>query len=126
MAGFSEGAANSALDHALSVSDCRIHAGAFVSLHTSDPGETGSSEVTGGSYARQGDTSFISASGGASSNTNDIVYTSMPAVTVTYVGIWDQVSGGTFLFGGSFTQSQPIGAGENFTIKAGDLDLTLD
>jgi hypothetical protein len=50
----------------------------------------------------------------------------MPSVVVTYIGIWDQVSGGTFLFGGSFTQSQPIGAGESFTIKAGDLDVTLD
>jgi hypothetical protein len=126
MAGFSEGAANSALDHALSIAAWSIPAGAFVSLHTADPGETGTSEVTGGGYARQGDTPFVAASGGASSNTNDIVYTNMPNATVTHVGIWDQVSGGTFLFGGSFTQSQPIGAGESFTIKAGDLDVTLD
>ena len=37
----------------------------YISLHTADPGETGASECTGGSYARQAG-SFGAASGGAS------------------------------------------------------------
>ena len=96
----------------------------YVSLHTADPGLTGASEVSGGSYSRTAVT-FSAASSGATSNTGAVTFTSMPAVTVTHVGIWDAASGGNFLYGDALTNgSQVVNAGGSFEFGIGDLDLT--
>lgn len=66
------------------------------SLHTADPGTTGTSEVTGGSpaYAR---IPLTWTAGGS-----DGIYTSsatfnLPATTaVTHVGLWSALTGGSF------------------------------
>jgi hypothetical protein len=97
----------------------------YISLHTADPSETGASEVSGGSYARQSG-SFTAASGGAVETDADIEFTSMPAVTVTHVGVWDAASGGNFLWGGALSASKQVNAGDTFQIPSGDLDVTLD
>lgn len=96
----------------------------YVSLHDADPGETGANEVAGGSYARQ--TGTFSGSGGTFDNTADIDFTSMPAVTVTHVGLWDASSGGNFLWGGALSASKAVGSGGTFRLSAGDLDVTVD
>ena len=126
MAGFSNDAENDLLDHILSISSWTMPAGCYVSLHTADPSDTGASECTGGSYARQGDTAFSAAVGGASDNDSDISFTNMPACTVTHVGIWDSATVGTFLLGGSLDASKVVNSGDTFTISAGDLDVTVD
>ena len=111
--------------------DAVFNAGAFsvttpyVSLHTADPGETGASEVSGGSYARQAG-SFSVASGGAVENDANINFTDMPATTVTHVGVWDAASAGNFLWGGALSASKTTNAGDTFQIASGDLDVTLD
>jgi hypothetical protein len=98
----------------------------YVSLHTADPGEDGSNEVTGGSYARQSG-SFGAPSAGAIANDAQIQFTSMPACTVSHVGIWDAVSGGNFLWGGAVTGgSKTVNSGDTFQINVGDLDVTVD
>ena len=97
----------------------------YVSLHTADPGETGASEASGGSYARQS-ASFGAASGGAISNDAAISFTGMPAATITHVGVWDASTAGNFLWGGALTASKTTNAGDTFTIASGDLDVTLD
>lgn len=97
----------------------------FVSLHTADPGETGASEVTGGSYARQAGTFTVPAAG-ATENTANIDFTNMPAVTVTFVGIWDASSGGNFVWGGALAASKTVNSGDTFRITAALLDITLD
>ena len=97
----------------------------YISLHTADPGETGASECTGGSYARQAG-SFGAASGGAISTDADLQFTSMPACTVTHVGVWDAASGGNFLWGGALSASKTVNSGDTFEIASGDLDVTLD
>lgn len=71
----------------------------WVSLHTADPGETGASEVTGGSYARQ-QVAFGAASSGTLSNSAQVDFTGMPATTVVGWGVWTASSGGTCLFTG--------------------------
>lgn len=100
----------------------------YVSLHTADPGETGASEVTGASYARQqvAAAGWAVAASGATSNLNVIQFVSMPAVTVTHVGIWDALSGGNFLWGGALTASRVVEAGQTARIPIGDLDISLD
>lgn len=96
----------------------------YCSLHTADPGLTGATEVTGGSYARQAIT-FSAAASGATANTAALEFTSMPAVTVTHVGIWDAASTGNFVYGDVLTGgSQVVNSGGTFTIPIGDLDLT--
>lgn len=92
----------------------------YVSLHTGDPGTTGASEVVGGSYGRQAAPAVASSSGTYTSNAN-IDFTSMPAATVTHVGIWDAVSSGNFLTGGALSASKSVGAGDTFRIASGNL-----
>lgn len=68
---------------------------AYVSLHTGNPGGSGTSnETTGGSpaYARKQIT-WTSGSGGALSGTSATI--DVPAGTYTYAGLWNQASGGT-------------------------------
>jgi hypothetical protein len=96
-----------------------------VSLHTADPGETGASEATGGSYARQS-ASFGAAASGAIANDAAISFTAMPAATITHVGVWDASSAGNFLWGGALAASKTTNSGDTFTIPTGDLDVTLD
>lgn len=111
--------------------DAVFNAGAFsvttpyVSLHTADPGETGASELSGGSYARQS-ASFGAASGGAVANDAQVEFTDMPAATITHVGVWDAASAGNFLWGGALSASKTTNAGDTFRIPTGDLDVTLD
>lgn len=102
-----------------------LAANPYVSLHTADPGETGASEVAGGSYARQ-QAAFSAAAAGATENTGIIDFTGMPAVTLTHAGIWDALAAGNFLWGGALLASKVVNAGDTFRVPAGDLDVTLD
>jgi hypothetical protein len=100
-------------------------AACYSSLHTADPGITGASECTGGSYARQ-DTAFSAASDGASANTAQEEFTSMPACSITHVGLWDALSASNFMQAGAITGgSKTVNAGDTVRIAIGDLDVTL-
>lgn len=77
---------------------------AYLSLHDGDPGETGANEITGGSYARQL-CAFDAAASGVTQNTAAEEFTSMPAATVFFAGLWDALSVGNFL------AAIPLGAG---------------
>lgn len=89
----------------------------YVSLHTADPGDTGSNEVVGGSYARVAMTPATDweAAGAvvarAIRNANVVSFTGMPAVTVTHVGVWSASSAGTFMAGDALTASKAVSAG---------------
>lgn len=96
----------------------------YVSLHTADPGNTGASEVTGGSYARQTIT-FSAASNKTTTNIADVTFANMPATTVTHVGIFSAVSGGTFWWGSALDTQRTTTAGDTFKINAGDFDVAL-
>lgn len=70
----------------------------YASLHTADPGTTGTSEVTGGSpaYARKA----LTWTGGSSDGvvTTGSVDFDVPAgTTLAYAGLWTAITGGTFL-----------------------------
>ena len=116
---------NELLDTALAVGAYST-TNVYVSLHTADPGETGTSEVTGGGYGREGPTTFSAAAAGTTSNTAQIDFTNMPAVTVTHVGLYDAATAGNFLWGGALTASKTLNAGDTFRIAATDLDVSLE
>lgn len=96
----------------------------YVSLHTADPGATGTSEASGGSpaYARKAIT-WTSPSSGAMSNTADIVF-DVPAGTYTHVGYWSASSAGTY-YGSRACTSQTFSGQGTYTIAAGDLDESV-
>jgi len=97
----------------------------YTSLHTADPGNTGTSEVVGGSYARQL-TSYGAAAAGQIQNDSQEDFTGMPAVTVTHAGIFDAVSAGNFIWGGDQSPDQAVGSGNTFRLLVGDITMTLD
>jgi len=97
----------------------------WVSLHDADPGEDGSNEISGGSYARQTGT-FSAASGGTGTSATAVSFAGMPSGTVSHLGLWDTNAAGNFLWGGSLVAAKNTNAGDTFQVNAGDLDVALD
>ena len=114
------------LDHYLKGAAFTQPTNVYVSLHTADPGTTGASEVTGGSYARQlASSSFAAAGSGSKASNANVDFASMPATTVTHAGIWDAVSGGNFLSGAALAASKVVNAGDTFRLPSGQLTATM-
>lgn len=85
----------------------------YVSLHTADPGATGASECTTGTwpaYARQSakqggalSAAFAAASSKYASNAKQIIfpaYDGTGTVTITHYALWDAATGGNCLYTG--------------------------
>lgn len=96
-----------------------------IALYTADPGTTGTSnEVSGGSYARQTAT-FNAASSASCAMASAVSFTSMPAATVSHIGVWSDETTDRFLFGGALTGgSQAVTAGNTFTLSTLTVSLT--
>lgn len=92
----------------------------YVSLHTADPGTTGASEVSGGSYARQS-IAWNAASSGDLRSSNAPVFNVPGSTTVTHFGLWTASSGGTFLTGGALSASQTYSTAGTFTLTQTDV-----
>lgn len=124
--GISTYASNLVIDWIFGTASMPSTTTAYVSLHSGDPGYTGANEITAGghTYARKSVTAG-SASGRATDNSNLLQWTDMPAVTITYVGVWDLSSSGNFLWGGQLSVSKTTNAGDTFEIAIGDLDATM-
>lgn len=88
----------------------------YASLHTADPGSTGTSEVTGGSYARQAIT-WSSASSGSKTLSGTVTFQIPSGTTITHAGTWSAVSAGTFRGGGALDSSQSYPSGGEYTLN---------
>lgn len=95
---------------------------ALVTANGSD--SAAGTEVVGGSYARQ-NANLAAASSGASTNSAEIRFTNMPAVTVVGVELYDAAGSPVRLWYGALAASKAVNAGDDFVIATGDLDLTL-
>jgi hypothetical protein len=108
----------------------------YVSLHTADPGETGTqstSETTYTGYARQ---AVVRTSAGwtiAGNNVSNAAAinwpncTAAPGAAVTHFGIGTAVSGaGDLLFKGALTASYAIATGNAPFAAIGDIDVNVD
>jgi hypothetical protein len=96
----------------------------YVSLHTADPGTTGASEVTGGTYARVAVT-WNAASGGSVSNSGALSINLPASTTASYFGVWAASSAGTYYIGGALSPSVTTGASAGvITIASGSLSVT--
>lgn len=88
-----------------------------LSLHTGDPGATGANEATGGSYARQ-NAGYNAASGGACALAATVVFSAMPASTITHVGIWDSSGTPKFLQGATLAASKTLNSGDTLNLTS--------
>lgn len=80
--------------------------GTWVSVHSADPGTTGTSEVAGVSRAQ---TTFGSSSSGTASG-SQVTFTGVPAGSYTHYGIWTAQTGGTFRYGFSLSPGVTLSA----------------
>lgn len=107
MAGLGDTRKNEVLDQLLrGVAFPTITLPIKISVHSADPGGSGTvGEAAGGSYARQSAT-FGAASGGTSNMAAAIDFVNMPGATFTHIGFWD--STGTPKFIGSVAMSSSV------------------
>lgn len=107
----------------------------YISLHTADPGETGTqttSEATYTSYARVA----VARSGAgwtvSGNNASNAAAVNFPACTggtntITHFGIGSDVSGaGNLFFKGALSASLAVSSGITPSFAIGDLDVNLD
>ena len=87
--------------------DAIVALGNWISLHTADPGTTGASEATGGSYARQQST-FGASSGGVATG-SEVTFAGLVAAAYTHFGQWSASTAGTFRHGNVLTPSMTLG-----------------
>lgn len=96
----------------------------WVRLHTGDPGVAGASNTATNATRQQG--TFSASTAGAITTSADITWTSVSTTeTYSHVSFWSSSSAGTFLGSDALETSRGVTAGDNFTITAGDLDLSL-
>lgn len=104
-------------------------AAVYVALFTADDGlEAGTitSEVSGGSYARQ--LAGLSASSdGVSANALDITFPTATGDwgTITHLALIDADTAGNVIMHGALEASKTVNSGDTFKINAGDLDVTI-
>ena len=120
---------NKVLDHVLGNTTYTPAATIYVGLWTADDGlESGTvtSEVSGGSYARQSIT-FSAATGGSADSSATVTFPAATANwgTITHVALMDASTAGNVLFHGSVTTSKTIESGDTFQISANNLTISL-
>lgn len=95
------------------------HSITHISLHTSDPGTTGTNEVTGGdpAYARASvsEINWASFSEGEISLSGDISFNGPAAGSISHFGIWDS---STFLGSGSISGDTAFNSEGEFVLQA--------
>jgi len=118
------------LDHVLMVGAFIVPTNIYIALSTADPLDdaSGLAEPVGGAYARVLCNTWDAAVNRATQNT-----ASLPFVTatgnwgiITHFAIMDAIVAGNMLAHGAFAVSKSVTAGLNFTIAAGELDVSFN
>lgn len=100
-------------------------AGFFCKLHTGDPGVAGTANAFGDTTRKEA--SFADAgSDGICETDADMDWTNVSAAgTVSHISFWDAVTGGVFQGSDALGTARTLDIGDNFTILAGDGQLSL-
>lgn len=85
---------------------------------------TAGTEVTGGSYVRKNLT-VAAATGGATTNSADLLWSGMPACTVVGWEIWDNAGTPVRLWYGPLDAPKTLAANDEYKIVAGGLNLAI-
>ena len=97
----------------------------WVKLHTGDPGAAGATAAAGNTTRKQA-TFGAGATGGAITTSAALEWTNVNTdETYSHVSFWDAAAAGNFLGSDDLTTPRTVAIGDNFTIPAGDLDITL-
>jgi hypothetical protein len=94
----------------------------YASLHTANPGETGSNEVSGGSYTRK-QLVWGTPSNGSVSIINQPVFDVPGGTTVSYVGLWSAASGGTF-YGAADVTDESFSGNGTYTLRSFTISIS--
>ena len=105
-------------------------ASAYVSLHTADPGNTGTSEIStsGTGYARLPVT-FAQVSGPnptVEGNTAVLTFNTATAAwgTISFFGVWDALTAGNYRGSGALTVATPVNNGDTARFLGNSLTIT--
>lgn len=121
------------VDHSLGTTAYTKPTAVYLGLHTSDPGETGSTSAevstSGTSYARQTVTFGSASTPSGTAATNATV--TFPTATaswgsITHISINDASSAGNMLYYGAVTTAKTIDVGDTFQVTSGNLTIALD
>ena len=128
MAEMSDYCENLVLNHTLGYSDI----GSFVTqmylaLHTGNPTDVTSAGLSNEVDVARQAISFAQATGtsGSVASTDAQSFTSMPGVTVSYIGIWNHLSAGELMYHTQVTASKAVDAGDTVTVAIGAVTVTL-
>lgn len=113
------------LDKLLRNTDFTAPTSLFIAFHTANPGKTGASEVTGGSYARQAITFAAATSAGIKGPPVDLEIPNMPATTVTHYSIHTAATGATMIHSDALSAPVAVLATQPFRIKASLLGIDI-
>ena len=101
---------------------------AYVSLHSADPGLTGTSEISGAAYARQGPVAFANAGSEPTVASNSAIV-SYPTATaawgaVGWFGMWSAATAGTYQGSGALSVPVTVNNGDQVRFLTGALTVT--
>lgn len=97
---------------------------AYFSLHTADPGASGTAEVTGSPYTRES-ASWAAASGGTVATNAEVVFDVPGSTTITHIGYWSASSAGTFYGSRALDASQTYATTGTYTLASGNITESL-
>ena len=120
---------NKILDHILKVAVYTPATNLYVALYTIVPTDAGGgTELSGNGYLRTLCNNWAVASGGASSNSIQILFPEATADwgTIVAFAIWDAQSSGNFLKWADLTVNRTILNKDSVKFNIGELDITLD
>jgi len=116
------------LDKAFHGQDFEI-AGHWCSVHTADPGKTGTNEALGVPYERKQVPQFTERdTDGTAQRVRNIaaLFFQVPAGTYTHVGLWDAPTSGNFLGGGLLSGPATVNDGDFVIVRENDLAILQD
>ena len=122
---------NKLLDHVLKNTAFNVPTNIYIALSTADPLDTGLgiAEPVGDGYARVVCNAWDPAASRAIANTGAIEFAEAAGDgwgEITHFAIFDAVTGGNFLAHGDLTVPKTIGAGDNASFAAGDIDISFN
>lgn len=97
---------------------------AWVSLHTADPGVSGSAEVTGGAYTRESVTWAAAASASVSISAS-VVFDVPGSTTIDHLGYWSASTAGTFFGSRALDTAQTYATAGTYTIASGNITESI-
>ena len=122
--GLSSAVANNILNALDDAGSWTPPAAVWIKLHTGDPGAAGTSNAA--SNTTRQSAVFGSATAGSATTTNTITWTSVSATeSYSHISAWDSDSGGALIWTDALEATRGLTAGDNFTISAGDIDISL-